>query len=277
MHPDCNFIDILEQHLERAHYGQPILKPVYDHSTGSLVRPEYVQPREFVIVEGLLGFHTAAMRQFYDVKVYLDPPEDLRRTWKIKRDTTKRGYTAEQVLLELDKRESDSARFIRPQREYADIVVRFYPPPVPSAEQADSHLNVQLVLRPTIPHPGLSYLFDQDSNRSGVRLELGRDDGRPVEFLKVTATWAGTMPQNWKTPSGDTSPTCARYGRTSSAITLTAWWSGTVIRSPSRNCSSHITCCEPTAGKRATSRVLLPLSADWTRRGPTPMEVGIEK
>ena len=66
LHPDCNFLDILELHLERAHYGQPMLKPVYDHSTGSLVRPEYVEPREFVIVEGLLGFHTPAMRQFYE-------------------------------------------------------------------------------------------------------------------------------------------------------------------------------------------------------------------
>ena len=44
------------------------------------------------------------MRQFYDVKVFLDPPEDMRRLWKIKRDTTKRGYTAEQVLAEMEKR-----------------------------------------------------------------------------------------------------------------------------------------------------------------------------
>jgi len=186
LHPDCNFIDILELHLERSHYGQPILKPVYDHSTGSLVRPEYVQPREFVIVEGLLGFHTAAMRQFYDVKVFLAPPEELRRDWKIKRDTTKRGYTVEQVLKELEKRESDSERFIRPQREHADIVVRFYPPAVASSDPRDSHLNVQLVLRPTIPHPDLSYLLDHDpSHRPGVRLELGRDAGRPADFLKV--------------------------------------------------------------------------------------------
>ena len=104
LHPDCNYLDILELHLERLHYGQPILKPVYDHSTGSLVRPEYIQPREFVIVEGLLGFTTATMRQFYDVKVYLNPPEDLRRVWKIKRDTTKRGYTAAEVMAELEKR-----------------------------------------------------------------------------------------------------------------------------------------------------------------------------
>jgi len=189
LHPDCNFLDILELHLERAHYGQAMLKPVYDHRTGTLVRPQYVEPREFVIVEGLLGFHTPAMRAFYDVKVFLDPPEEMRRTWKIKRDTTKRGYTAEQVLAELDKREADSQAFIRPQREFADIVVRFCPATSGESDGTDSHLNVSLVLRPTIPHPDLSYLFNSGSNgnghSSGVRLELGRDSGRPVDFLDV--------------------------------------------------------------------------------------------
>jgi phosphoribulokinase len=185
LHPDCNYLDILELHLERAHYGEPMLKPVYDHSTGSLVRPEYVQPREFVIVEGLLGCHTAAMRAFYDVKVFLDPPEDLRRQWKIKRDTTKRGYTPEQVLAELEKREADSRDFIRPQREHADIVVRFYPGCNATSDETDSHLNVHLVLRPTIPHPDLSYLFNRQPEDSGIRLVLGRDSGRPVDFLEV--------------------------------------------------------------------------------------------
>jgi phosphoribulokinase len=185
LHPDCNYLDILELHLERAHYGQPMLKPVYDHSTGSLVRPEYLIPSEFVIVEGLLGFHTEIMRQFYDVKVFLDPPEELRRAWKIKRDTAKRGYTAEQVSTEMEKRESDSRNFIRPQREFADIVVQFYSDGRKGSGQTDSHLNVRLVLRPTIPHPDLSYLFEQDPSRPGLRLELGRDNGRPVDFLEV--------------------------------------------------------------------------------------------
>jgi phosphoribulokinase len=192
LHPECNFLDILELHLERAHYGQAMLKPVYDHRTGSLVRPEYVTPREFVIVEGLLGFHTPAMRQFYDVKVFLDPPEDLRHLWKIKRDTAKRGYTAEQVLAELERRESDSQEFIRPQREFADIVVRFSPGTGLDSDQADSHLNVRLVLRPTIPHPDLSYLVDRDHRDCGVRLSLGRDHGRPADFLEIDGTVSRT-------------------------------------------------------------------------------------
>jgi len=186
LHPDCNYLDILELHLERAHYGQVMLKPVYDHRTGSLVRPEYLVPREFVIVEGLLGFHTPTMRPFYDVKVFLDPPEDLRRMWKIKRDTSKRGYTADQVLAELERREPDSRDFIRPQREFADMVVCFYPADGVGSDQADGHLNVRLVLRPTIPHPDLSYLCDHDQSQpAGIRLELGRDCGRPVDFLDI--------------------------------------------------------------------------------------------
>ncbi|MFN8479314.1 MAG: hypothetical protein U0074_15990 [Kouleothrix sp.] len=67
--------------------------------------------------------HNHTMRQFYDVKVYLNPPEDLRRAWKIKRDTTKRGYTVDEVQAEMEKREPDLRDFIRPQRQYADIVV----------------------------------------------------------------------------------------------------------------------------------------------------------
>jgi len=184
IHPECNYLDILELQLERLHYGQPILKPVYEHATGTLIRPEYVQPREFVIVEGLLGFHTAVMRQFYDVKVFLEPPEELRRVWKIKRDTTKRGYTAEQVLAELKKREPDSRDFIRPQRRHADIVVQFYPPEGKSAEEANGHLNVRLTLRPTIPHPDMTYLCSGKAN-TGIRLILGRDSARPVDILEI--------------------------------------------------------------------------------------------
>jgi phosphoribulokinase len=186
LHPECNYIDVMELHMERLHYGQPILKPVYDHSTGELIRPEYVQPLEFVVVEGLLGFSTPTLRQFFDVKVYLDPPEDLRTVWKIKRDTTRRGYTVDQVRAEMQKRVTDSRDFIRPQREFADIVVRFFSPDGVPLEEAGPQLNVQLVLRPTLPHPDLSYLLDGDGSATpGIRLELGRDGGRPVDFLEV--------------------------------------------------------------------------------------------
>lgn len=186
LHPAANHLDIMELHLERLHYGQPFLKPVYDHSNGTLVRPQYVQAREFVIVDGMLAFSTPTLRNFYDIKVYLDPPEDLRRAWKLKRDTTRRGYSCAEVLDELARREADAAEFIRPQRQQADVVVSFYPPRGVRPEDAGPNLDVRLVLRPTIPHPDLGYLFDETAHPdSGVRLALGRDDGRPVDFLEI--------------------------------------------------------------------------------------------
>jgi hypothetical protein len=43
LHPDCNYVEIMEQHLQLLATGQPILKPVYDHATGLLARPELVE------------------------------------------------------------------------------------------------------------------------------------------------------------------------------------------------------------------------------------------
>ena len=192
LHPDCNYIDIMEQHLRLLSVGEPILKPVYGHSEGTLEAPELVEPKEIVIIEGLLGYHTKTMRDTYDVKVYLDPPEDLRRKWKIDRDTSKRGYTEEDVHKDLDKREPDLEKFIRPQREYADIVVRFHPPG-PSLDIAVAKLAVRLFLRPTLPHPYLMEVADRTrvDHYQPFRLSLARDHGKPVDVLEV----AGDVPQ----------------------------------------------------------------------------------
>ena len=188
LHPDCNYLDILGQHLSLLRHGAPILKPVYDHRTGSFAPPVYVQPRSFVIAEGLHGMSTAALRQSFDVRIYLDPPEELRQRWKVKRDTAKRGYTPEQVREELRRREGDSRAYIRPQRAHADIVVRFQPSePAPGAEPADdAHLDVDLVLRASLPHPDLSAVVARAERESGrMRLGVGRDSGKLAEFLHI--------------------------------------------------------------------------------------------
>ncbi|MFN2432357.1 MAG: phosphoribulokinase [Gemmatimonadota bacterium] len=188
LHPDCNYLDILELHLERLHYGQPILKPVYDHATGTLVRPAYVQPRQFVVVDGLLGFHTAVLRQFYDVKVFLDPPDELRRVWKLRRDTSLRGYRPEEVEAELARREADARAFLRPQREHADLVVRFGPPEGVRPEQAGPELDVRVLLRPSVPHPDLAGLVAAGGSEGGsIRLRGEREAGARVDVLEVDA------------------------------------------------------------------------------------------
>lgn len=184
LHPDCNHIDVMEQHLQLLAMGEPILKPVYDHATGELVRPEYVEPRDFVIVEGLLPLHSRLARACFDITVYLDPPEPLRHQWKIARDCAKRGYTPEQVRAELARREPESADFIRPQRRFADIVVRFEPV-AGRADPPGTPLSAELLLRPTIEHPELAGVM-AETELKAMHLRLRRDtDGRPVDALHM--------------------------------------------------------------------------------------------
>ncbi len=193
LHPDCNYIDIMEQHFRLLREGQPILKPTYNHNTGDFDGPTYVQPTKYVIIEGLLPFHSRLMRLCFDVKVYLDPPEELRRAWKIKRDTSKRGYTHEQVLASLQGRGDVSPRFIHPQRVYADMIVRFYPPDA-AMDSGDSHLNAQLVLLPTLAHPDLSDVLAHGTNgpthHPALRLDLARFEGKPADFLEIDGSVA---------------------------------------------------------------------------------------
>ncbi|MDQ3306040.1 MAG: phosphoribulokinase, partial [Actinomycetota bacterium] len=49
LHPECNYLEIMEQHLKLLSEGQPILKPVYNHSDGMLERPVLVEPSEFMV------------------------------------------------------------------------------------------------------------------------------------------------------------------------------------------------------------------------------------
>jgi len=172
LHPDCNYMDIIEQHLNHLRNGEPILKPVYQHGDGTFGPPQYVMPKRFVVIEGLLGYHTQEMAETYDVRVYLDPPEEMRRAWKIKRDTTKRGYTEQGVLDDLDKREPDSEAFIRPQQGRGDIVVSFRP----NDDGDQDHLDAVLMLREGLPHPDLSVIID--AGGSDITLEEKANETR---------------------------------------------------------------------------------------------------
>jgi phosphoribulokinase len=156
LHPDCNYMDIMAQHLAHMRQGDPFLKPVYRHDDGTFGPPVRIEPKQFSVIDGLLGYYTEELRCLYDVRVFLAPPEELRRKWKVQRDCSRRGYTTDQVLAELDKREPDSEQFIRPQQRYADIVVAFQPGT--GADQA--HLDAELVLRSTLKHPDLRPVLD---------------------------------------------------------------------------------------------------------------------
>jgi phosphoribulokinase len=155
LHPDCNHLDIIAQHLGHLRRGEAILKPVYRHQDGTFGPPVYVHPERFTLIEGLFGYYLPEMRDVYDVRVFLNPPEDLRRKWKVQRDCSRRGYTTDEVLAELDRREPDSEAFIRPQRRYADMLVSFMPPEG-EADNDQAHLDAELILGDGLPHPDLT-------------------------------------------------------------------------------------------------------------------------
>ena len=165
LHPDCNYIDIMERHFAELRAGNAILKPVYGHKDGTFGPPVYTQPKQFTLIEGLLGYHTEALRNCYDVRVFLAPPEKLRRAWKVQRDCSRRGYTTDQVLEELDRREPDSELYIRPQQRWSDIVVSFRP-----GKRGDQeHLDAEIVLRKGLVHPDLSEFSADDG--SSIRVD----------------------------------------------------------------------------------------------------------
>jgi phosphoribulokinase len=165
LHPDCNYVDIMERHFAELRAGNAILKPVYQHKDGTFGPPVYTQPKQFTLIEGLLGYHTEELRNAYDVRVFLSPPEELRRAWKVQRDCSRRGYTTDQVLEELDRREADSELYIRPQQRYSDIIVSFKP----GRRGDQEHLDAEIVLRKGLVHPDLSEFSETDG--STLRIE----------------------------------------------------------------------------------------------------------
>lgn len=181
--PEANRLDLLEGHLRELGLGRSIRKPVYDHRTGTLRPDEDVDPREIVIVEGLLPLAARGARDAIDVAVFLEPEEELRRRWKIERDTTQRGYTESQVLAELARRDVDAAQHVRPQRDFADIVVRFH------RREGDDvrHLSCRLTIRPTLPYPGLRELVGSLSRRGyePIRWSPATDSRGPMSVLAV--------------------------------------------------------------------------------------------
>jgi len=194
LNPACNYVDIMENHFTELREGRAILKPNYNHSTGDFDAPTYVKPTEFVIVEGLLGYHTRVMRQNFDVKVYLDPLESLRKEWKVSRDMAKRGYTREEVLASIESREEDSEAFIRPQKKYADIIVQFYPE---EGSKSTDKLNAKILLSPKAPCEEYNQIIEElsqkefacanGSNKPCVSIGLEKIYGKPFEVIDISS------------------------------------------------------------------------------------------
>lgn len=106
--------------------GNRIKRSFYNHTTGKFNLPTFIKPNKLIIFEGLHSFYLKNQADIYDLKIFMNPSENLRIWWKVKRDVLKRGYTPEKVIEQLKKREEDSLKFIRSQSDNADIEASFY-------------------------------------------------------------------------------------------------------------------------------------------------------
>jgi phosphoribulokinase len=133
-----------------------------------------------VIVQGLHPFLVSGIRGLFDLKVWLDPEEELKHRWKRQRDVAKRGYTEEQVRKEIQARRPDVEKYIAPQVRDADLIVRFYRP---DGGNDDAHLNVRILQRATLPRLNLDGLLNEAA--SGLRVSMTDENGTSSEILDI--------------------------------------------------------------------------------------------
>jgi uridine kinase len=127
LNPKANDLESFSNDLVALTDGKSIHVHHYDHHSGKMTIPFQKKSNDFIIASGLHALYLPILRDCYNLSIYLDIDEELRRHFKIKRDVNQRGHALEQVVASLERREPDAERFIRPQAEYADLVLSLQP------------------------------------------------------------------------------------------------------------------------------------------------------
>jgi uridine kinase len=124
-HPDSLETDLLIQHLEDLRAWRPVAIPVYDFTTHSrTARTVRVEPRRVILVDGILIFVEKALRQMFDIKIFVDTDADLRFIRRLQRDIAERGRTANSVVDQyLNTVRPMHMEFVEPSKRYADVII----------------------------------------------------------------------------------------------------------------------------------------------------------
>ncbi|MFZ1039687.1 MAG: uridine kinase [Anaerolineales bacterium] len=124
-HPNSLDTNLLIQHIISLRDGKPIEVPIYDFSTDSRTgRTFRVEPHRVVLVEGILIFTDAALRELFDIKIFVDTDSDIRFIRRLERDITERGRTTESVIKQYQATVRPMhLEFVEPSKRYADIII----------------------------------------------------------------------------------------------------------------------------------------------------------
>lgn len=127
LNPVANDLEHFTDNIVQLVDGSPIVSSHYDHSSGKMSRPHKVPSNDFILISGLHALHLPMLRECYDLSIYLDMDEGLRRYLKLKRDVEDRGHSPAKALADIERRQLDSERFIQPQRAHADLIFSIKP------------------------------------------------------------------------------------------------------------------------------------------------------
>jgi phosphoribulokinase len=172
--PKINNLELAGEHLKILRKGKAIIKPVYNHTTGKFDPPQVFEPKKIVIVEGLHALYDE-LRNFLDLKIYVDPSREIKWKWKIKRDVNERGYDKKHVIEEIRRREPLYKRYIDFQKVYADVVIKIDE----SKFSIPESYRVELIMKTLdFPLSGIDIHLDLSSliNTSKKPMELGYKD-----------------------------------------------------------------------------------------------------
>lgn len=142
LNPNANFISKMNKDIFDLKIGKSIYQVDYDHTTGKFTDKKEIENANNIIVCGLHCFYSD--NNLYNLKIYMDTQDELKKYWKLKRDTIQRGHSKDKVIDQIRKRENDYVKYILPQKEFADIVVNFFPKSEINFDSFDSKVDIGL-------------------------------------------------------------------------------------------------------------------------------------
>ena len=124
-HPDSLETDLLVRHVRELKSGKAVEVPRYDFTRHArLMEKDTFQPRRALIVEGILIFTDAALRDLMDIKVFVDTDSDTRFIRRLQRDVAERGRTMESVIDQYQTTVKPMhLEFVEPSKRYADVII----------------------------------------------------------------------------------------------------------------------------------------------------------
>ena len=126
LNPRANYLYRQAEDLRVLRGNNAVKRSDYDHNTGTFTAKRKLLPKPYIIMCGLHSLYLPQMRQVLDMKIYLDTDESLRCYWKLGRDLGNRGHRREEVMAQIERRRADAEKYIYPQKQYADLVIRYF-------------------------------------------------------------------------------------------------------------------------------------------------------